>query len=158
MTNHIVAQESGTPLIGTVEVACPVCKGTCLKHRTFCFKCNGWGVVIRPSGLAKREFEVFELVVEGKMDKEIAQALGLTFSSAHTSVGVILRKLELRRIEAAVWWTRTLLTDEMRRQQEATILKAGYDTVEYDLSEMAEWLREEHPRADGELIHAAEAA
>lgn len=44
MTKHIVSETS----VELVAVECPVCNGTCTKHKTFCFKCNGRGFVQRP--------------------------------------------------------------------------------------------------------------
>ena len=44
ITEHL-QQGSPEPVVKQVKAACPVCKGSCLKHQTFCFKCNGRGAL-----------------------------------------------------------------------------------------------------------------
>jgi hypothetical protein len=46
MTKHILPQEKAGEIVVT---ACPVCKGTSHINRTFCFKCNGRGILMRPA-------------------------------------------------------------------------------------------------------------
>ncbi len=38
-------QGSPEPVVRRVRATCPVCKGSCLTHKTFCFKCNGRGAL-----------------------------------------------------------------------------------------------------------------
>ncbi len=57
--------------------------------------------------LTPRESDVLRLLVAGRSDAEIAQALSLSARTVHNHVRHILERLEVRsRTEAAVLWTR----------------------------------------------------
>lgn len=61
------------------------------------------GCIERPFGMTLRELDVLTLLAEGKTNKEIARALGLTQETAKTYVKRVLAKLEVEnRTEAAI--------------------------------------------------------
>ncbi len=61
-----------------------------------------------PGGLTPRERDVFELICDGRSNKEIASALFLSVVTVKVHVRNILRKLGVRsRTEAAIFGTRT---------------------------------------------------
>lgn len=63
----------------------------------------------RPHGLTPREMDVLQLIVDGKTDREIAQALSISSGTASRHVANILHKLELRtRSAAAAWYIRNI--------------------------------------------------
>jgi len=64
------------------------------------------------AGLSAQERNILPLVAEGKTNREIAGALGLTESTIKTYISNILQKLQLsRRSELAAFITRLEQTD-----------------------------------------------
>jgi two-component system, NarL family, nitrate/nitrite response regulator NarL len=63
------------------------------------------------AGLTDQESRILEQIAEGKSNKLIAKALGITEGTVKVHVKHLLKKLNLRsRVEAAVW------SDRSRRQ------------------------------------------
>ncbi len=57
-----------------------------------------------PGGLSPREWQIAQLVIEGKSNVQIGQRLYLSPATVATHVLRILRKLNLRsRVQIAVW-------------------------------------------------------
>lgn len=68
--------------------------------------------------LTPREVEVLELVVEGRTNKEIAEALSITENTVKIHLRNILEKLHLQnRIQAAVYAVRRGLVDDSSQPQ-----------------------------------------
>ncbi len=61
---------------------------------------------LQPIVLTTREREVLKLLAEGKTDKQIADALVLTFRTVHNHVHRILEKLDVHSRQEAVWRAR----------------------------------------------------
>ena len=59
---------------------------------------NGQSEASPPSRLTPRENEIVQLLAEGKSNKEVAVALGITVKTAETHRTNILRKLELHSL------------------------------------------------------------
>ena len=70
------------------------------------------GPTLREDGLlTRRERQVLQLIVDGKTDREIAQALSISSGTASRHVANILHKLDVRtRSAAAAWAIRNGLT------------------------------------------------
>lgn len=67
-------------------------------------KVAAWARGERPGRLTERELEVLRLLAEGRSNKEIAEALGVTVRTVNFHVSNILKKSGVTsRVEATVW-------------------------------------------------------
>jgi hypothetical protein len=57
-----------------VAIPCPMCRGECLQHKTYCGKCNGGGVIYRPKRLPIAKYNELEMIT--KTSCIIVQAMG----------------------------------------------------------------------------------
>jgi len=94
--NHIADLKKGK-----TQADMPVCDET--------ETCPGFDIVCKaPSGpggsLARREFQIAVLIASGKLDKEIANDLGIKIPTLRTHIARIHEKLQCNnRIEIALW-------------------------------------------------------
>lgn len=68
---------------------------------------RGRAVRQRPGGLSERQWDVAQLVAQGKTNREIGEVLDISDRTAEVHVSKILGKLELSgRVEIATWFSR----------------------------------------------------
>jgi RNA polymerase sigma factor (sigma-70 family) len=93
---------SGATLIDAIERA--------LAHQRERRKRDGELNVMRSrvNALTAREREVFELVVQGKMNKQIAAALGITERTIKAHRQKVMKKIKVQSVAELVWFAKRL--------------------------------------------------
>ena len=71
------------------------------------FPHESYSLAFQPIELTRREREVLRLIVDGKSDKEIADALGLKFNTVRNHTQHILEKLGVHSRQEAMWRARS---------------------------------------------------
>jgi DNA-binding NarL/FixJ family response regulator len=70
------------------------------------------GIQSRDGGLTRREREVLQLLAEGRMNKQVAEILGISIKTAETHRARIMRKLE---VETAAGMVRYAIRNKIVR-------------------------------------------